>query len=605
MEEDSWRKLLAVPAVVASAASGAEAQAPKLLEEQVVTEAKVSFEKRKITVSGLPEELLKGRTAALVAIENDNKGEKQVWYFQPKDSDGAWHFPVEKGVVTVTTESTDELRLFRPGHVWVLLLKDGQAETALRNRVKELPIHKDQKEGDTYLVQSAGRPDLATLLKDKEFMEATRLVAFRIVGDEKKPGIVRLVPPKAGMEEEDLDRELLYPSTSGQAEDLTFATVRRRYWTHPRREEMEAAVVPFLARHFGQTEDWVRERLAKGSQIVRGGNPFATATDVRVLVREVEAYRRKHLATDRPLDEGNLTVLAPSIVSTIDRHEATTGPFTDAVREILTGLDAGTTETELAEQIRSRYGAAAGPSLPPAGPSVPPSAAGMEEAQEVRLARSELMAADAALSEAEFRDAPLDIVIHLREQWVNAKGRLESLLRGRPAPTVPEALERFWKLFQFVRTKPQAFTPRPILVDASSDLRLRHLAQALSMIKARENPYELNFRLVIHERDAGQAVRELAAVDRRAAEQFLRTRIFTFDGERETAEDARRKALDSLAGDFGYASGRQLELESVLWEVKRLTPGLAMDLRAFFKAGGLHFVTHEAFDRLAALLEAA
>ncbi len=1047
MEDDSWRKLLTVPAVVASAALGAETQAPELLEEQVVAEAKVSFDQRKITVSGLPEELLRDRAAALVAIENDKKREPRVWYFQPKDPDGAWHFPVEKGVVTVTTDTTDQNRLYRPEHVWIILLKDGKAETALRERIKKLPLHKGD-EADTYLVQSVGRPDLSTLLKDEKFVQSTGLAAFRVTGDEKKPTLVRLVPRKAGMEEQDLERELLYPSTSERPRDLTFAEIRRRYWTHPRRLEMEPIVIPFLAGYFGQSKDWVRGRLAKGSVIAVGGNPFASLTDALALIRAVQAYREINLKGDSPLGEVDLNTLVPSIVSTIDRNESPRGPFAQAVREILVGFDARASEAQLAKQIWDKYGPAAGSALPPAGPSVPPPAeppatdmeekaflemasgqvvgalrstgpvaafsqifppliqeasergvsalvpqvllsvfrsletdrerrqltgslgrammqglhelsedfepdpfprsfpgrrtiwtvttsptididarkklvnwgerkgvlvdpgggginvvialarrgvrarpvffyagetgkllvqlvqnrgvlvhegdaievkgdeqtrvtigismdkagslvpkgtpvnaearlqlegrlldlesgvktddivvmsgslapglpedfyadlgrkliargatvvvdtkggparavlfakpaattiysqnhfefgelvgidpmdrdaliarakeileaqppeqaireiiitmgaggavsvtrekvlnirapkvdpvselgagdtslgervfrdwqgkehaasfiygvaagtasvlhpgtggglqaevdhlaealglsektlikdssspgssdAGMEEDSELRVARAELSAAEVALAAARKAGASLDIIGPLSAKVISARGQLDALLQARPIPAVEHAVARALRdlagLDHLVGIADEIFDlkARAVLVDASEDWRVSRLAQALALMVKKDRLVELDFRLVISRDLAEQVIRELAQVDADAAEKFLRPRIVAFDGGTETVAIARQTALDNLAQDAGFDSGAQLQAAGFVREYRALTPGLAAELRAFFQAGGVNFVTDEAFDRLAALLEAA
>lgn len=180
-------------ALVPEIAAGAEPV--RRIQDKPISDARVTFGKQKIVLAGLPEELVKGRGAALALIENDNQGEPRVWYFQPKEPSADWHFEVKKGTVTVITEQTGK-REFREGHVWIFLLKDGGSVKDLRDRVKKLPLHTGE-EPDSYVVQSFGRPDLATLLSDKEFVEKTGLVAIRV---DKEAKAIQLLP-KSGLEE--------------------------------------------------------------------------------------------------------------------------------------------------------------------------------------------------------------------------------------------------------------------------------------------------------------------------------------------------------------------------------------------------------------------
>jgi len=148
--------------------------------------------------------------------------------------------------------------------------------------------------------------------------------------------------------------------------------------------------------------------------------------------------------------------------------------------------------------------------------------------------------------------------------------------------------------------------PRAILVNAENDLRLRHFAQALSLMKAKDNPVELEFRLVIHENNVEQALQELRQANPQAAEEFLRPRIVSYGNEqRPNPEDAQWEALHQLAQVYGYPSGLVMQQSGALKVVSELTPNLAVQLLAYFEAGGLNFVSAEAFERLEAILQAA
>ncbi len=149
-------------------------------------------------------------------------------------------------------------------------------------------------------------------------------------------------------------------------------------------------------------------------------------------------------------------------------------------------------------------------------------------------------------------------------------------------------------------------TARPILADATDDARVRHLAQALSVMMAKDNVPELDFRLVIPTQLVPQLMSEMDGIGNpKATDGFLASRIISYDGRTKTREEARLEALNALARRFGYGSTGELLGAKVLQDVQQLTQQMALELRAFFEAGGLRFASGEVFERLKAVLEAA
>jgi len=190
-EELSWLARFTPPAIVA-AAVGIAVAGDIALEEKAVPAAKVTLEKRKVTVKDLPEDLLKGRKAAFLLIENDQNAEPGIWYFQGKVPAGPWHFEVKDGAVEVVSRVD-----LRPKKAWIFLVKDAAAEKALRAAIKKLPGHTGE-EGDSYVAFTFGRRDLPALLGNDALVRDTSLVAFRVEADR----LIQWVPSnKAGVEE--------------------------------------------------------------------------------------------------------------------------------------------------------------------------------------------------------------------------------------------------------------------------------------------------------------------------------------------------------------------------------------------------------------------
>lgn len=145
-------------------------------------------------------------------------------------------------------------------------------------------------------------------------------------------------------------------------------------------------------------------------------------------------------------------------------------------------------------------------------------------------------------------------------------------------------------------------TRRPILIDATDDIRLKHLAYALSIIMAKDLMAELDFRIVVPEDRVSELMDELSEVNTAAAAHFLDARVVSYEGGEFERHTARVRALSALADSLGFKSG--LALDQVFF-VDTLTPELALKLRVYFEEGSLNFVSEEAFRRLEALLEAA
>ncbi len=145
-------------------------------------------------------------------------------------------------------------------------------------------------------------------------------------------------------------------------------------------------------------------------------------------------------------------------------------------------------------------------------------------------------------------------------------------------------------------------TRRPILIDASDDIRVKELAYALSVMMEKDLRAEMDFRIVVPESRASELMKELSEINAAAAAHFLDARIVSYEGGEFERQAARVRALSSLADSLGFKSG--LTLGQVFY-VDKLKPSLAFELRSYFEEGGLNFVSDEVFRRLGALLEAA
>lgn len=255
-------------------------------------------------------------------------------------------------------------------------------------------------------------------------------------------------------------------------------------------------------------------------------------------------------------------------------------------------------------------------------------AAGLEEAGPVVEARAEVSSAAALVRGAATpaEDQIFDVqAVNAGNQLARAQSEAQRMPPSDALPILAHdngsssvgleeaqaALERlnaadgFWT-YEDIATAQM----RAVLVDAGEDVRLGAVAQALSVMKARDNVPELEFRLVIHQGMVELLLSSLSAINPEAAE-FLAPRIVVFDDALGlTAGRARLEAASQLAEAAGMPHRTPEDLErfrssGILNEIAEFTPKLASDLRDFFTAGGLQFVTDEAFNRLWAFLEAA
>ncbi|MBI1953078.1 MAG: aminotransferase class I/II-fold pyridoxal phosphate-dependent enzyme [Candidatus Omnitrophica bacterium] len=203
------------------------------------------------------------------------------------------------------------------------------------------------------------------------------------------------------------------------------------------------------------------------------------------------------------------------------------------------------------------------------------------------------------------------------DEWLTAHSLaatgLEEGAAAAAAPTVPEALaslnglEKFWQLPDIPAAEgfPE-LSARPILIDTHADPRLGQLAQALSIMMAKDpSAPEVDFLLVARWEEVSPLLEGLSQINREAAEEFLKPRIIAYGGSEGSRENARREAIVRLARRFGLGDDPEKLIRSgSLKVIGVLTPDLALELKDFLGEVGLHF-TQDAYDRLKALLEAA
>ncbi|MBI3333348.1 MAG: fructose-bisphosphatase class II [Candidatus Omnitrophica bacterium] len=185
------------------------------------------------------------------------------------------------------------------------------------------------------------------------------------------------------------------------------------------------------------------------------------------------------------------------------------------------------------------------------------------------------------------------------------------LVANEPAP-VPREMAAQQMLFSLNELGHYLVAPadrlgasRAILVDAAEDPRLGRLAQALSVMMSKDKLYELEFRLIIQKEYVPELIRQLRVVNPEAADHYLSPRIVPFDGTTTPYDEAYGEALKQLASHFGFRSIAGLQTAGILRPFVSMTGRLALELEAFFREGGLQFVSGEALERLQALLEAA
>ena len=147
---------------------------------------------------------------------------------------------------------------------------------------------------------------------------------------------------------------------------------------------------------------------------------------------------------------------------------------------------------------------------------------------------------------------------------------------------------------------------RAILVDASEDLRVANVALALSVMKAKQNVGEVEFRLVVHENAVQKLTEHLQEVSPEAVPSLMSRIVLFGPNTGRNAQEARDYALNKLAKGFGYAGPQALAEAGAVRYVNRenFTQSLALQLAQFFHDGALPFTT-ETFDRLQTLIEAA
>lgn len=148
---------------------------------------------------------------------------------------------------------------------------------------------------------------------------------------------------------------------------------------------------------------------------------------------------------------------------------------------------------------------------------------------------------------------------------------------------------------------------RGLILDASTEPRVAHIAQALAvLIRQNNNPFGVEFRLVIPENQRQQVLDELRQVDSAAA-PLLESRIVAYDANSvsDADEQARWTAMAQLSEIFGYDIVSNQMPADAYRIINRLTPQMAQELGAFFTAGGLQFLTSDAINRLEALFTSA
>lgn len=261
--------------------------AAEKLVEKPIAGARVKFDPKEISLSDLPADLVKGRTAVLVFIENDNNPadkEPGVWYVQPKDVDGAWHFPVRGNTVSVTTKREDH-RAFRKGHVWAILLEDEAAVKVFREKVRTLPGHQGA-EADTYLAQR-NRYDLSALLEDKAFVEKTGLVAIAVDSEGKAAQLIT-----SGLEER-IDRAVeawieLYSKEAANSNSMNLADRMAR--------ERLGVVLPALREEALKLLDqWVRNPTKMADLRAKYSHADVAITDMVRMILIGIPYQTYHI----------------------------------------------------------------------------------------------------------------------------------------------------------------------------------------------------------------------------------------------------------------------------------------------------------------------
>ncbi len=144
---------------------------------------------------------------------------------------------------------------------------------------------------------------------------------------------------------------------------------------------------------------------------------------------------------------------------------------------------------------------------------------------------------------------------------------------------------------------------RGLILDASKNPKVARIAQAMAILMRQENnPFGVEFRLVIFEDQRQPLLDELRQINSEAA-SILESRIISY-AETNDYDEARLLARQQLATLFGYSNPDEMP-NTVYGVITDVTPRMAQELNAFFVAGGLQFLTSDAITRLEALFTSA
>lgn len=173
-------------------------------------------------------------------------------------------------------------------------------------------------------------------------------------------------------------------------------------------------------------------------------------------------------------------------------------------------------------------------------------------------------------------------------------------------PQKPAGLEEDLRKAQlaFHRAAPPIFAPwtpevqrRALVVDLSADPKLGQLAWMLSIMQTRQPDNAPEFRVVVESGLVNRLLKQWITVDEAAALE-LTDRLVTYEPGEGAAANAVERAQQDLASK-GFVAAGSIQV------ISQLTLDLAASLRAFFTAGGLNFVTDEAYQRFEAVLQSA
>ncbi|MBI3312580.1 MAG: hypothetical protein HYZ88_03535 [Candidatus Omnitrophica bacterium] len=173
---------------------------------------------------------------------------------------------------------------------------------------------------------------------------------------------------------------------------------------------------------------------------------------------------------------------------------------------------------------------------------------------------------------------------------------------------IQQALEQLDGLEYVWEAPPAERAPsRPILLDATEQETIRHLAQALAIFLGSDNRsgQVLDFRLVVPEQLRQRTMNELSRVNGYVAQYFLENRLVSYDGLEKSREQARQEALGALVPDLPAGqTPEKLAAQGDLLLVQTFDRSWIEGLQKYLEQAGL-WMLDETSRRLEVLLEAA